>query len=114
MQHQGKIFHLVPDHVWQKVLVEGHYRPASLKAEGFIHCSTWEQLLESAELHFAGEDRLVVAFIIEKHVRKILKWEKGRGDQDFPHLYGKFPFDAVETTKVLVRDAEGRFQFEIE
>lgn len=114
MIHKGKIFHLVTAPRWEKALIEGRYRPDSLKTEGFIHCSTWEQLLESANLHFQGEDRLVVTFIIEKHVKKILVWEKGRNDQDFPHLYGEFPFAAVETTKVLVRNAAGTFEFEAE
>jgi uncharacterized protein (DUF952 family) len=108
--HPGKIFHIVTQERWEKALIEGYYQPDSLKTEGFIHCSTWEQLLESAELHFKEKNALVVAFIIEKHVKKILVWEKGRNDQDFPHLYGKFPFGAVETTRLLVRNAEGKFE----
>jgi uncharacterized protein (DUF952 family) len=114
MLQKGKIFHLLPAKRWEKALIEGRYRPDSLKTEGFIHCSTWEQLLESADLHFAGEDRLVVTYIIEKHVKKSLVWEKGRNDQDFPHLYGEFPFASVETTKVLVRNETGKFEFEAE
>lgn len=111
---KGKIFHLVTTKRWQKALIEGRYSPDSLKTEGFIHCSTWEQLLESAELYFKEEQELVVTFIIEKHVKKDLVWEKGRNDQDFPHIYGEFPFAAVETTKVLVRNADGKFEIEVE
>jgi uncharacterized protein (DUF952 family) len=110
--HKGKIFHLVTPERWEKALVEGAYRPESLKTEGFIHCSTWDQLLESAELHFKGEEVLVVTYIIEKHVRKHLVWEKGRNDEDFPHLYCDFPFAAVETTKLLVRDENGKWKVE--
>ena len=109
---KGRIFHLVTPKRWEKALIEGRYRPDSLKTERFIHCSTWEQLLESAELYFKSEDRLIVTIIIEKHVKKHLVWEKGRNDQDFPHIYGEFPFAAVETTKVLVRNADGKFEFE--
>jgi uncharacterized protein (DUF952 family) len=114
MIHQGKIFHLVTPKRWQKALVEGRYSPESLKTEGFIHCSTWDQLLETANLYFEGEEELVVTFIIEKHVKKTLVWEKSRNDQDFPHLYGEFPFAAVETTRLLVRNAEGVFEMEAE
>ena len=78
MVQNGKIFHLVTVQRWEKALIEGRYRPDSLKAEGFVHCSTWDQLLESADLHFKTEDRLVVAYIMEKHVKKNLVWEKGR------------------------------------
>jgi uncharacterized protein (DUF952 family) len=114
MVQKGKIFHLVPTKRWEKALIEGRYRPDSLKTEGFIHCSTWEQLLESANLHFPHDQSLVVTYIIEKHVKKTLVWEKGRNDQDFPHIYGDFPFAAVETTKTLVRNAAGTFEFEEE
>lgn len=110
--HKGKIFHLVPPRRWEKALIEGHYRPDSLKTERFIHCSTWEQLMESAELHFQEEERLVVIFIIAKQVAQHLVWEPGRNGQDFPHLYCEFPFAAVETTKMLVRDAHGKFEME--
>lgn len=110
--HKGKIFHLVPTKRWEKALIEGRYRPASLKSEGFIHCSTWDQLLESAELHFKEEQELEVLFIIEKHVKRNLVWEKGRNDMDFPHLYAEFPFEAVETTKRLLRGADGKFTIE--
>lgn len=114
MVQNGKIFHLVTPKRWEKALIEGRYRPDSLKTEGFIHCSTWDQLLESADLHFPGEAQLIVTYIIEKHVKKQLVWEKGRKDQDFPHLYGEFPFAAVETTRILVRNAEGKFEMEAE
>ncbi len=110
MMHKGKIFHLVTPKRWEKALIEGRYRPDSLKTEGFIHCSTWDQLLESANLHFKEEDQLVVTYIIEKHVKKLLLWEKGRNEEDFPHLYGEFPFAAVETTRMLVRNAQGQFE----
>lgn len=109
--HKGKIFHLVPSQRWEKALVEGRYRPESLKREGFIHCSTWEQLLESAELHFKDEKELEVLYLIEKQVKKHLVWEKGRNDMDFPHLYAEFPFEAVETTRRLARGKEGKFEF---
>ena len=114
MMHKGKIFHLVPSKRWQKALIEGRYEPESLKKEGFIHCSTWEQLLETADLYFKDDDSLEVLFIIERHVKKILKWEKSRNEQDFPHLYGKFPFESVETTRKLLRNAEGKFEMEEE
>ena len=112
MSNNGKIFHLVIPARWEKALIEGYYRPDSLKTEGFIHCSTWDQLLESAEIHFPKEDQLVVTYIIEKHVRKDLKWEPGRNGVDFPHLYCQFPFGAVETTRMLIRNAQGKFELE--
>jgi uncharacterized protein (DUF952 family) len=112
--HKGRIFHLITPQRWEKALIEGHYRPESLQKEGFIHCSSWDQLLESAERHYKDADTLVVVFIIEKHVKKELVWEKSRNGEDFPHLYGQFPFGAVETTKLMVRNAQGKFELQAE
>jgi uncharacterized protein (DUF952 family) len=111
---KGRIFHLVTPARWEKALIEGYYRPESLKTEGFIHCSTWDQLLESAERHYKNEDSMVVIFIIEKHVKKTLVWEKSRNGEDFPHIYGEFPFEAVDTTRLLVRNAQGKFELQEE
>ena len=112
--NKGKIFHLVPTARWEKALIEGRYQPESLKKEGFIHFSTWEQLHETAELYYKEEKSLEVLFVIEKHVKQNLKWEKSRDDQDFPHLYGGFPFSAVETTRKMIRNAAGKFEIEEE
>lgn len=112
--NKGKLFHLVSPKRWQKALIEGRYRPDSLKTEGFIHLSTWDQLLETAELYFKEEESLEVLYIIEKHIKKHLVWEKSRNDELFPHLYSEFPFPAVETTRRLVRNSEGKFEMEEE
>jgi uncharacterized protein (DUF952 family) len=112
--YKGRIFHLVTPERWRKALIESHYRPDPLRADRFFHCSTWEQLIESAELHFPNHDELIVLYLLEKRAKKHLVWEKGRNDQLFPHLYGEFPFDAVEATKFLVRNPEGKFELERE
>jgi uncharacterized protein (DUF952 family) len=112
MDTKGKIYHIVPVTVWDKALLEARYRPESLRNEGFIHCSTFEQVLGSAELHFRGHDELVVVSLIEKHCKPILKWEPGRGEELFPHLYGDFPWSAVETSRMLTRNGQGNWEWE--
>lgn len=112
MSHKGKVYHIVPAKVWDKALQEARYKPASRKTEGFIHCSTYEQVLESAQLHFPDHDELVVLSLIEKHLGPTLKWEPGRNDQLFPHLYADFPWEAVETSRMLIRNSEGQFEWE--
>jgi uncharacterized protein (DUF952 family) len=110
--HKGKVYHIVPTAVWSRALQEARYKPASLKAEGFIHMSTWEQVLETAQVHFADHDDLVVVSLIEKHLAHDLKYEPSRNGALFPHLYGDWPWEAVETSRMLIKNAQGEFEWE--
>lgn len=100
------IYHLMPSKEWEALLdsEQDNYSPASLETEGFIHCSTEAQLLESARLYFAEHEDLAVLEIPPRRVRSILKWEtaESRGTE-FPHLYGPLSIDAVENTFMLMR-----------
>jgi uncharacterized protein (DUF952 family) len=57
-------------------------------ADGYIHLSTAEQLTETVDKHFAGQNDLHIAAIDLGSFREGLKWEESRGGQLFPHLYG--------------------------
>lgn len=59
------------------------------KRDGYIHLSTRDQLLETANLHFAGEEGLLALEIPLASVAHEVKFELApkRGDE-FPHLYG--------------------------
>ena len=92
--------------------MEAKYRPESLKKEGFIHLSTYAQVVESAEVHFQGHESVVVVSLLEKKCKPCLKWEPGRREELFPHYYGDFPWEAVETSRMLVRNQEGKFEWE--
>ena len=112
IQRKGFIYHLVPPAVWEKALLEGRYKPASLASEGFIHLSTEAQLFESARIHLSGFEELVVLRVVVRHLRDELKWEEGRDGELFPHLYGELPFESVDDTLVLVRQEDGSFAWE--
>ncbi len=56
-------------------------------SDGYIHTSTAEQLLETAQKHFAGAMGLMVLALEAEPLGDDLKWEPSRGGQLFPHLY---------------------------
>lgn len=112
MDTTGKLYHIVPVKVWERALIEARYKPDSLKTEGFIHMSNFAQVVESAELHFKDHDEVVVVSLFEKKCKPKVKWEPGRGEELFPHYYGDFPWDAVETSRMLIRGADGKFEWE--
>lgn len=107
------IYHLLPHSAWQQALDGSSYRSPSLDTEGFIHCSTREQVLESADKHFGEHDELVCLEIVDRRVKEILKWEPGRNEELFPHLYGPLPLTAVEQTHFLIRASNGKFDWDV-
>lgn len=55
--------------------------------DGFVHLSSREQVEETARLHFAGPDDLVLVAVDEGRLGAALRWEASRGGDSFPHLF---------------------------
>ncbi|WP_294194451.1 DUF952 domain-containing protein [uncultured Sphingomonas sp.] len=76
-------------------------------ADGYIHLSTADQLTETVDKHFAGQDDLHVAAIdLAAHGDQV-KWEESRGGQLFPHLYEPMLLETVIAYGPLERDDSG-------
>lgn len=56
-------------------------------ADGYLHMSTAEQVVETAAKHFAGETGLKLLGLESGAFGDALKWEVSRGGALFPHLY---------------------------
>jgi uncharacterized protein (DUF952 family) len=68
----------------------------TLDEEGFIHCSFRAQVRQTADRYYAGRDDVVVLTIDPTRVDTPIRVESvGRGTEQFPHLYGPLPRDAV-------------------
>ena len=95
------IFHIVGRGKWDRAASEGRYQPCSLKREGFIHCSTLLQLLETGNRFCRGRTDLLVLCIDEQRLEFPLRHEAsalgaGEGDGErFPHIYGSLDLKAV-------------------
>ncbi len=76
-------------------------------ADGYLHLSTAEQLTETADKHFAGQTDLHVAAVDLGSFGAALKWEKSRGGQLFPHLYGPLLLETVIAYGPLEREGDG-------
>ena len=77
------------------------------RRDGFIHLSTAAQLTGTVDRHFAGHDGLQVAEVDLDALGDAVRWEPSRGGEDFPHLYGPLPLDAVVAYGPLEREADG-------
>lgn len=92
---EGLIAHLVDRPTWVAASGAGRYAPASLATEGFVHCSTPEQLAGTRARFFAGVPDLIVLWIPVERVAADLRWEGG-----FPHVYRALvPDDVVRVSE---------------
>jgi len=105
------IFHITKGIEWEEAVRAGEYRAASLNDQGFIHCSTPEQVVRVANFLFAGQWGLVLLCIEVGELEAKVRYENCEGGQElFPHVYGSINLDAVVDVVDFNPDQEGCFQ----
>lgn len=107
--YQQTILHIISRPEWDAARQNGRYAPASVAAEGFIHCSTAEQVLGPANEFYRGQTNLVLLVIDPARLEGEVVYEdlynKGVA---FPHIYGVFNLDAVVGVVDFPVGADGR------
>jgi uncharacterized protein (DUF952 family) len=114
---EDTIYHIVERDDWDEAVAQGSYRPPSLEAQGFVHCSTRDQVVETANRFYRGQDGLVLLCIEVSRLRPALRYEPpdmpghtATGQQAlFPHLFGPLHPDAVVRVLPLPARADGTF-----
>lgn len=106
------IFHITTREVWEGATPVGSYRPEGFAAEGFIHCSTREQVVRVADARFRGQSGLVLLCIDTERVAAEIVYENLEGGRElFPHIYGELSAGAVVEVLEFEPGADGRFSF---
>lgn len=112
------IFHMTRRTDWETALPTGFYRGDTLESQGFIHCSTEEQVIRVANAFFRGQTGLVLLVIDPQKVQAEVKFESPvnpstgepeSGGELFPHIYGALNTDAVIQVEDFTPDSEGWF-----
>ena len=104
------IFHIADRALWEQGKASGSYQPEMFATEGFIHCSTAEQVMAVANLRFRGQLNLVLLAIETDRVGHEIRYENLEGGlQLFPHIYGELKPSAVVRVSELVPDVDGFF-----
>ena len=85
------IYHIVEQSAWNQAVRDGIYLPQNFMREGFIHCSTREQVLGVANRFYAQDSNLVLL--------------------QFPHIYGALNMDAVKKALAFEKNDDGKFRF---
>ena len=108
----ASIYHMCRRAEWDAAVKAGAYHGSSQDiADGFIHFSGAEQIVESAAKHRAGQDGLVLIAADSDRLGADLKWEQSRRGDLFPHLYGALEPDAVLSVRDLPLGPDGRHLF---
>lgn len=91
-----KIYKILSRAEWAAAEAAGRFEGSAVdRADGFIHFSTAAQAPETARRHFAGQADLVVLEVEASDLGEALRWERSRGGDLFPHLYGPLEATAV-------------------
>ncbi|MBF9067207.1 DUF952 domain-containing protein [Streptacidiphilus fuscans] len=111
------IYHVVPLDEWL-AHPDRPYAPASLREEGFVHCSPDEATtLAVASSYYRDAPGPLLALLIDEHkLDAVVRWEPAdptpppgvAAGTQFPHVYGHITRDAVEGMVEILRDADGR------
>jgi uncharacterized protein (DUF952 family) len=107
------VFHIAQRAEWEAAdLADPGYAPEAFAAEGFIHCSTRDQVLASGERHLPGHQDLLLVALEADDLGADLRFEPSPSvGQDFPHLYRRILRGDVRGLASFARDEGGAYTF---
>ncbi len=111
MDHQNPefVYRLATGAEWDEARQTGRVPLRSIdEKDGYIYLSPRDQLLETAQLHFAGEEGLLALEIPFQPIASHVKFELApkRGEK-FPHLFASLDASWVGRALRLVRSNDG-------
>ncbi len=103
------IFHICSATEWAAAN-SSEYRCASLDTQGFIHCSSADQVVEVADYLFRGQHGLVLLVIDPDRVIPNIRYEDAGNGKLYPHIYGPLNRNAVFSVEPFEPTDGGTFQ----
>nr|WP_221230414.1 DUF952 domain-containing protein [Brevundimonas variabilis] len=98
---------------WEAANATGPYGGSAVDlADGYIHLSGADTLLETARKYYAGQTDLLLLAVDLGTLGGTVVWEPSRGGALFPHIYGPLPVSAVKSARSLKVDEAGALIFE--
>ena len=90
------IYHITTAAAWKKAQHDGAYSADSLATEGFIHCSTTDQVAGVLDRYYKGQTNLVKLTIEKSKVTSPLIFELATSiNEVFPHIHGPINLSAI-------------------
>jgi len=105
------ITHILQKNDWEKAKVNEFYKPDSFETEGFIHCSTFTQLIGTANFHYKSTKGLIILVIDENLLKnKVIYEDLYNKGVKFPHIYGEINISSIIETIDFPCNNEGIFE----
>jgi len=102
------LFHIALAAAWSQTA--DPYVPADFEREGFVHCSTSRQVIDTANRYFHGRSDLVLLMIDVHRIDAPIQYENLSGGSElFPHIYSALPCDAVIAVQAIAASDDGSF-----
>jgi uncharacterized protein (DUF952 family) len=95
------IYHITTSDWWNGQTSFRSYTTQTLREEGFIHCSTLEQIEGTLERYYAHQQGLLLLHIDTSLLQPELKFEQATNGQLFPHVYGEINKSAIVNIEQL-------------
>jgi uncharacterized protein (DUF952 family) len=114
------IVHLTSELAWERAAAAGELRVESLDEEGFVHCSTPDQIVEVATRFYDHQADLLLLYLEVDRLTAPVRWEPPTHpdgsaqaeDHDlFPHVYGVINLDAVVHVAPLPLAEDGSYRW---
>jgi uncharacterized protein (DUF952 family) len=109
-----RILHFCPRADWLAARAAGAYTADTLASQGFIHCSTAEQVHKPANALHPGRTDLVLLEIDEARLPEPPRYEPGDPtdpeSEKFPHIYGPIPLASVVGVHAFPPGPDGTFE----
>jgi glyoxylase I family protein len=106
-----EIYHIISESDFQSLQTTGSHHAASLEHEGFIHCSTRENVLWAANKHYAGVKNLRLVAIDPQKISAPWRFDPVAEIGKFPHIYGELNLNAVVRSEPFITDEAENFVF---
>ena len=107
----NRVYKICDRNAWELARAQGRYLGSRDDTrDGFIHLSAPDQVAETLERHFTGQDDLLLIGVDVRQLGEALRWEPSRRGTLFPHLYQPLDLAAVISEVPLLRSASGRYQ----
>jgi uncharacterized protein (DUF952 family) len=104
------LFHITTREAFSELKKSHTYEPESIESEGFIHCSSGEQVNETANRFFADQTQILLLVIDVSTLLPEVKYELDEeAGQKFPHIYGPLNKDSIIDKIDVMAEEDGRF-----
>jgi uncharacterized protein (DUF952 family) len=94
---ENTVYHIATLAEWESYQKKGIIEPVSLQNEGFIHCSTEEQLMGTLARFYSFEEKVILIELDVASFGSDLVFEDTYGHGSYPHVYRPIRIEEIRS-----------------